>query len=105
MASNTYDELILEEASDEKKVSDEAEKEDRQPVKFSITAFGADPSVFDRVRRLEKNRLIAPPFQRSYVWSVRDASRFVETLLMGLPVPGIFVFRDVEKDKDLIIDG
>src|SRR3546814_20780370 len=24
---------------------------------------------------------------------------------MGLPVPGIFVFRNAEKDEDLIIDG
>src|SRR3546814_9770325 len=29
----------------------------------------------------------------------------LESLLMGLPVPGIFVFRNAEKDEDLIIDG
>lgn len=105
MPSDTYDDLLLEEAQDEKNVTDDAEQEKRQPVKFSITAFGADPSVFDLVRRINNKRLKAPPFQRAYVWSVRDASRFVETLLMGLPVPGIFVFKDVEKDEDLIIDG
>jgi hypothetical protein len=105
MTSDAYDKLILKEAQDEENVTDDAEDEQRQPVKFNITAFGADPSVFDLVRRLEKERLVAPPFQRAYVWSVRDASRFIESLLMGLPVPGLFVFRDVEKEKDLIIDG
>src|SRR3546814_20324421 len=105
MASDAYDELVLEEVEDEKNIADDTEAEQRQPVKFSITAFGADPSVFDLVRRLEKRRLIAPPFQRAYVWTLRDASRFIESLLMGLPVPGIFVFRNAEKDEDLIIAG
>src|SRR3546814_11214334 len=82
-----------------------AEVDLRQPVKCIITAFVADPSVFDLVRSLEKRRLSAPPFQRAYVWTLRDAIRFIESLLMGLPVPGIVVFRNAEKDEELIIDG
>src|SRR3546814_3494688 len=58
MASDAYDELVLEEVEDEKNIADDTEAEQRQPVKFSITAFGADPSVFDLVRRLEKRRQI-----------------------------------------------
>ena len=33
------------------------------------------------------------------------ASRFVESLLLGLPVPGIFLSREVETNKLLVIDG
>jgi hypothetical protein len=54
---------------------------------------------------MESGSFFVPPFQRSLVWSVRQASRFVESLLMGLPVPGIFVFREAQTNRHLIIDG
>jgi hypothetical protein len=76
---------FAEEVADIQNVTDETEEERREPVSFEITAFGADPSVFDLVRRLGSGRLRAPPFQRAYVWNAREASRFVESLLMGLP--------------------
>ena len=41
----------------------------------------------------------------SYVWSIKQASRFVESLLLGLPVPGIFLAKDEGTQKLLIIDG
>lgn len=99
------DALAAEEVDDTKNVQDETDTESRKSTPFNITAFGGDPSVFDLVRRMNSGRLKPPPFQRAYVWTLKDASRFVETLLMGLPVPGIFVFKDVDNERDLIIDG
>jgi hypothetical protein len=46
-----------------------------------------------------------PKFQRGYVWSANQASRFVESLLLGLPVPGIFLSKEKESQKLLVIDG
>jgi len=49
--------------------------------------------------------IFIPQFQRSFVWSINQASRFIESLLLGLPVPGIFLSKEPETGKLLIIDG
>ena len=46
-----------------------------------------------------------PKFQRSYVWTLPQASRFIESLLLGLPVPGIFLAKVAGSNKLLVIDG
>ncbi|MBF0553198.1 MAG: DUF262 domain-containing protein [Nitrospirae bacterium] len=51
------------------------------------------------------SRIIIPVFQRGYVWTQVDASSFIETLLLGLPVPGIFLSRERNSKKYLVIDG
>jgi hypothetical protein len=35
----------------------------------------------------------------------KQASRFIESLLYGLPVPGVFLYREPDTGKHLIIDG
>ena len=75
------------------------------PVLYQITSFGVDFDVDGLCRRLERGEIVVPKFQRSFVWSLRHASRFVESLLLGLPVPGIFLSRDFDADKYVVIDG
>lgn len=95
--------VLVDEVHDELNVTDETENELHSTARFSITAYGADLSVFDLRRRLGKEVLIPAPFQRKFVWTPRQASRFIESILMGLPVPGIFVF--LKDKKQLIVDG
>ncbi|MDH3277148.1 MAG: DUF262 domain-containing protein [Nitrosopumilus sp.] len=45
-----------------------------------------------------------PEFQRSYVWTISQASRLIESFLMGLPIPPVFFYID-ENQKNLVIDG
>ena len=54
---------------------------------------------------MDRGDIFIPPFQRDYVWTLKEASRFVESLLLGLPVPGIFLARDPDTKKLLVIDG
>ncbi len=75
------------------------------PFRYAITSYGADYPVDGLVKRLRNGTIYVPPFQRSYVWSIRDASRFVESLLLGLPVPGVFLSREDPTNKLLVIDG
>ncbi len=72
--------------------------------KYAITSYGADYDVEGLVQRLRRKDVVVPPFQRNYVWNLVDASRFVESLLLGLPVPGIFLSKD-DKQRLLVIDG
>jgi hypothetical protein len=85
-------------------VLDETESE-IVPFKYSITSYGADYPVDSLVNRLEKDVVVVPAFQRKYIWTLRQASRFIESLLLGLPVPGIFLSKEPDSGNLLIIDG
>ena len=76
-----------------------------QQLVYEITSYGADYPVDSLVKRLEQGDIFVPPFQRQFVWTLRQSSRFIESLLMGLPVPGIFLSREQESKKLLVIDG
>jgi hypothetical protein len=75
------------------------------PFQYSITAYGADYPVDSLVKRISDGSIFIPTFQRGYVWDRKRASRFVESLLLGLPVPGIFLTREEETNRLLVIDG
>lgn len=72
---------------------------------YSITSYGADYTVDSLVKRLDNQDVYIPEFQRSYVWKLPQASRFIESLLLGLPVPGIFLSKESVTQKLLVIDG
>jgi len=72
--------------------------------KYAITSYGSDFDVEGLVKRVERDDVYIPTFQRGYVWNIRQASKFLESLLLGLPVPGIFLSVD-EDNRMLVIDG
>ncbi|MDE2749966.1 MAG: DUF262 domain-containing protein [Chloroflexota bacterium] len=74
-------------------------------TQYTISGYGADFDVEGLVRRLDRGDIEIPEFQRTYVWNRKRASRFVESLLMGLPVPGIFLYRDKGSQTLRVIDG
>lgn len=74
-------------------------------IKYSISSYGADYDVYGLVRRMNEGDIFVPSFQRAFIWSPKQASRFIESLLLGLPVPAIFLSRDEDSKKYLIIDG
>lgn len=70
------------------------EEEEVTPVvSYNVTSYGSDPEVEVLVNRLRRGDIIIPPFQRDYVWKQPEASKFIESLLLGLPVPGVFLPR------------
>ena len=75
------------------------------PFQYAITTYGADYPVDSLVKRITDGSIFIPPFQRSYIWDRKRASRFVESLLLDLPVPGIFLSREDGTNKLLVIDG
>ncbi len=102
----TQEELGLEDLQDRKNVTDEADHEEQAAqVRYSITSYGADPDVEGLIKRLRNGQIHIPVFQREYIWSIKEASRFIESLLLGLPVPGVFLAKEDESNKLLVIDG
>ncbi|MGD9475988.1 DUF262 domain-containing protein [Shinella sp. G-2] len=86
-------------------VEDESADEAASSASFTITSYGADYPVDTLVKRMKGEAFFIPKFQRNFVWSQRHASRFIESLLMGLPVPGIFLYKEADTGKHLVVDG
>ena len=92
---------------DEEKVIDEGanEKIDDKDIVYDITTYGADFDVEGLVKRISRNDIFRPEFQRQFVWSHKAASKFVESILLGLPIPSLFLYKDEDTQKQLIVDG
>lgn len=103
--------------SDDNPVVDLDETAEALPTTFSITSYGADYPVDGLVKRLEAGDIVVPlfsqepiegqttvGFQREFVWKKPQADKFVESLLLGLPVPGIFLVKE-PNGKLLVLDG
>lgn len=101
---------VYEQSDDD--IDEEAPTADEQ-----LRYFGADFDVDGIIRRLDRGDFTVPSFdpdatddsgyqgfQRKLVWSKRQKDRFVETLLLGYPVPGIFLVERPNK-KYLVLDG
>lgn len=107
-----------------KEVVDEAvfEQKDETPEDVpsadeTLRYFGADFDVDGIVRRLASGNLIVPSFnppptegadyagfQRGFVWTKSQKDRFIESLLLGYPVPGVFLVERPRREY-LILDG
>jgi hypothetical protein len=101
----TDDEPQAAEEHPEETPIEDVEDEGEVPFKYSITSYGADYPVDGLVKRMEGNSVFIPRFQRDFVWDLKRGSRFIESLLLGLPVPGIFLSKEERTQKLLVIDG
>ena len=97
-------------------VLDEAEESDAEQdipgiERYEIGFYGTDFPVDALYKRLSsdnnaaKGDIFIPDFQRGYIWSKKQADGFIESLLLGLPVPGIFLSTDRETQRRFVIDG
>ena len=93
MATNTEPEWI------------EQEEEDFEyPAEYNISSTPNDFNVKTIFDFVSSGIVKIPGFQRNYVWDIKKASKLIESLIMGLPVPQVF-FYEKGKNDFLVIDG
>lgn len=64
-----------------------------------------DYSIDFLIQQFRENEFYIPDeYQRQYIWNDTDKNRFVESILLGLPIPLMF-FSDTEDGRCEIIDG
>ncbi|WP_410971654.1 DUF262 domain-containing protein, partial [Salmonella sp. SAL4437] len=74
-------------------------------AKKEISKDSFDMSVGELSRIYERNEVIINPnYQRLFRWDESQKTRFIESLLLGIPIPPIFVFTD-ESGRWEVIDG
>jgi len=93
----------IEEDEHIEKIKEEEEESYSDDDLYNITSWGVDMTFRELITLYEEGDLLKPEIQRKYVWDKVEASRFIESLLMGLPVPSIFLAK--EGEKRLIVDG
>lgn len=108
----------LDQVLEEEGYEDLDEREEIVPQHYGVTSYGADFPVDGLVKRMENGDIVVPTFdpsvgdddlgvvgfQRDFVWSKSQADRFIESLLLGFPVPGIFLVQGSE-GVFLVLDG
>src|SRR6266508_3696873 len=92
-------------AGDDNWADDYAEEADEIQInEYDITASPNDFNVLTIYNFLEAGSVRIPGFQRNYVWDLGRASKLIESLLLGLPVPQIFLY-EAGRNEFLVIDG
>jgi len=69
-------------------------------------AISEDPyTVFQWLRKLNRDDLIIDPeFQRNLVWKPEQKSQFIESILLNIPLPPLYVNQN-RAGKYIIVDG
>lgn len=69
-------------------------------IEFYLTEY----SVELLANKMNKGEFVVPSYQREYTWEHERKSRFIESLVLGLPIPFLF-FWEMPDGKLEIVDG
>lgn len=83
-------------AAAEAQIVDESKR-----IEFYLTEY----SVELLAAKMHTNEFVIPPYQRDDTWEPARKSRFIESLLMGLPIPFLFFWESPATGKLEIVDG
>ena len=71
---------------------------------YDITSSPNDFNLLTLQSFVEAGAIKIPGFQRNYVWDKARASKLIESFIIGIPVPQLFLYEE-SKNKFLVIDG
>lgn len=97
------DEEILDTTDDQEIQPDISELSEVYPTAVNVTKD--DSSVFELKRQYDRKRIeLSPSYQRESVWSKKQKSELIESILMGIPLPIMYFFQDNKGIKQ-VVDG
>lgn len=73
-------------------------------TEYDITAAPNDFNITTLNSFISSGIVKIPGFQRNYVWDIKHASKLIESILIGIPIPQIFLFEE-SRNKFMVIDG
>lgn len=73
-------------------------------MQYDISVIPNDFNISTIFNLMDSGAIEMPVFQRNYIWDRKRASRFIESLILGLPIPQIFLYQKA-RNKFLVIDG
>lgn len=92
--------------SEEERWTEPEDDEDEtiQIDEYDLTSSPNDFNVTTIVDFIASGAVKIPDFQRNYVWDISKASKLIESLIIGLPVPQVFLYEEA-RNSFLVVDG
>lgn len=84
-----------------RKDAEEQIAEHQRKIDYDIRDFTID-YITDQ---FNKKRFFIPDYQREFVWNNYTQSRFIESLLLGIPIPFLFLSIDKDTGNLEVVDG
>ena len=109
MANKRYnpnqEELFSRVTDEEVDAAEEQIIERHKPVDYDVHEYPLDVIVQKYIhgKETDTNELFIPKYQRKFVWDEKRQSKFIESLLLGLPIP--FLFAADNNGRLEIVDG
>lgn len=89
----------------EEKVRELIEKSDTESLgSFNIKHWVSNRSFGELMDMYENDEIIKPDMQREFIWDSLKCSRLIESIVLGLPIPPLFLL-EVDKNRYELIDG
>ncbi len=99
-------------SEEEKKINSQFQGDEKNPEtgghnfgKYDLNSSPDDYNTETLIYKLERGSIKIPRFQRNYVWDIKTASKLIESMIIGIPIPQMFLFRRFREKESLLIDG
>lgn len=86
-------------------ITSEDEDYESAPPEYQIATYPADYTLEVLYQKWRANDIQIPDFQRGFVWKHVPASKLIESFLVGLPVPAVFLYNEHKSQRYFVIDG
>lgn len=73
-------------------------------TEYDITSSPNDFNIKTLYDFIDSGTVEIPGFQRNYVWDIQRASKLIESIIIGIPIPQIFLYEEA-RNKFIVIDG
>ena len=98
------DEYLIGDLSELEEIEPDEEINSNDLMAYDIAVFYNTYNLSTLLKWWGK-KLVVPEFQRAFVWSQKQSSEFVDSMLRGLPVPSLFFYDDSDNSRLLVVDG
>ena len=81
--------------------AEEQIQEHSKRIEYYVTEF----TIEILAQKMRNGDYVVPPYQREFTWEEPRKWRFIESVLMGLPIPFLFFWEEPNTGKLEIVDG
>lgn len=86
-------------------ITSEDEDYESAPPDYQISTYPADFTLEGLHLKWKAEEILIPDFQRSFVWKQVQSSKLIESFLVGLPVPPVYLYNERQSQYLFVIDG
>lgn len=95
---------ITEEAEEQIKILFDTEMDENSLAHYQIKHWVSNRSFGELIDMYECGEIRKPDMQREFVWDSGKSSRLIESIILGLPIPPLFLL-EVDNNQYELIDG